>query len=86
MEHTQRTDTWTKPKGAMIEDGRWGCMGSRGVEGGKWRQVYLNNNKNNIKKNKDKKDSIWFITIVPFKFSDLVFTRLYFCNNSFHFK
>ena len=38
-----------------------------------------------FKENKNKKDSIWFITIVPFKFSDVVFARLYFCNNFLHY-
>ena len=38
-------DTWTKPKGGRIEDGRRGWVQQRGVVGGKWRQLYLNNNK-----------------------------------------
>ena len=33
-------DPWTKPKGGRIEGGRWGWVGL----GGKWRQLYLNNN------------------------------------------
>ena len=32
-------DTWTKPKGARIEGGRWGCLVCR-VVGEKWRQLY----------------------------------------------
>ena len=31
-----------KPKGGRFEGGRWGW---RGVVRGKWRQLYLNNNK-----------------------------------------
>ena len=38
-------DTWATPKGGTIEGGRWGCLGLGGVVGGKWRQLYLNNNK-----------------------------------------
>ena len=42
-------DTWTKPKGVRIEGGRWGWLGQEVVRG-KWRQLYLNNNKKNVKK------------------------------------
>ena len=38
-------DTCTKPKGSMIEGGRWGWLRWEEVVGGKWRQLYLNNNK-----------------------------------------
>ena len=38
-------DTWTKPKGCRIKDGIWGWVGKEVVVGGKWRQLYLNNNK-----------------------------------------
>ena len=41
-------DTWTKPKGGRIEGGRWGWVGQQGVVGGKWRQLYLNNNKKSM--------------------------------------
>ena len=44
----QRTcieDTWAKLKGARIEGGRWRWLGWEGVVGGKWRQLYLKNNK-----------------------------------------
>ena len=43
-------DTGTKPKGGRITGGTWGRLGSGGVLGRKWRQVYLNNNKINVKK------------------------------------
>ena len=38
-------DTWTKPKRSRIKGGKWGLLGWRGAVGGKWRQLYLNNNK-----------------------------------------
>ena len=38
-------DPWTKPKGGKIEGGRWGWVGWGQVVTGKWRQLYLNNNK-----------------------------------------
>ena len=34
-----------KAKGGRIEGGKWGWVGQRWVKGGKWRQLYLNNNK-----------------------------------------
>ena len=37
--------TWTKPKRGRTKVGRWGWLGWGGVVGGKWRQLYLNNNK-----------------------------------------
>ena len=40
-------DTWTKLKGGKIECGRWGWLGWMGVVGGKWRQLFLNNNLKN---------------------------------------
>ena len=40
-------DPWTKPKGDRIEGGRWGWVGRGKVVVGKWRQLYLNNNKSN---------------------------------------
>ena len=39
-------DPWTKPKGGRIEVGRRGSVGWGEVVAGKWRQLYLNNNKN----------------------------------------
>ena len=36
-------DTRTKPKEARIEGRRWGWLGCGGVEGGKWRQLNVNN-------------------------------------------
>ena len=47
---TRIKDTWTKPKGGRIRGGRWGWLGLGEVVRGKWRQLYLNNNKNNVKK------------------------------------
>ena len=38
-------DTWAKPKGGRTEGGRWGWVGQGKVVAGKWRQLYLNNNK-----------------------------------------
>ena len=38
-------DIWTKPKGGRIEGVRWGWLGWGGLVGGRWRQLYLNNNK-----------------------------------------
>ena len=38
-------DTWTKPKRGRIKGGKRGWLGLGGVVGGKWRQLYLNNNK-----------------------------------------
>ena len=32
-----------KPKEGRIKGGKWGWLGSGGVVGGKWRQLYLNN-------------------------------------------
>ena len=40
---------WTKPKEDKMEGGRWGWEGWGRVFGGKWRQLYLNNNKINAK-------------------------------------
>ena len=37
-------DTWTKPKGIRISGGKWGWLGLGEWWGGKWRQLYLNNN------------------------------------------
>ena len=42
-------DTWTKLKGGRIQDGRQECVRWGEVVGRKWRQLYLNNNKNVIK-------------------------------------
>ena len=33
-----------KPNGVRTEGGRWGWVRSEGVVGGKWRQLYSNNN------------------------------------------
>ena len=38
-------DTWTKPRRGRIKMGRWGWLGWGGLEEGKGRQLYLNNNK-----------------------------------------
>ena len=58
-------DTWPKPKGGRIEGGRCGCLGFRGSGGGKWRQLYLNNNK----KRKNKTSNV----------SDVNFKHSYVC-------
>ena len=41
-----------KAKGGRIEGGRWGWLGWLGVVRGKWRHLYLNNNKKERKKEK----------------------------------
>ena len=38
-------DTWTKPQGGRTEVEKWGWLGLGGEVGGKWRQLYSNNNK-----------------------------------------
>ena len=40
-------DPWVKPKEGRIEGGRWVWVGWGKVVAGKWRQLYLNNNKIN---------------------------------------
>ena len=57
-------DTWTKPNGGMIKSGRWGWLGWRGVVGGKWRQLYLNNN---LKKKKKEKKNLKAGTLRAFQ-------------------
>ena len=42
----RKKDPWAKPKGGNIEGGRWEWVGQRKVVVGKWRQLYLINNKN----------------------------------------
>ena len=49
-------DTGTNQKGDRIEGGRQGLMGRGRLVGGKWRQLYLNNNKKKIKENRDVDD------------------------------
>ena len=44
-----------KTEGGGIRGGRWGWQGWRGVVEGKWRQLYLNNNKIKVKKKSKKK-------------------------------
>ena len=46
---TYITDTWTKPKQGRIKGRKWGWLGRGGVVEGKWRQLYLNNNKKTSK-------------------------------------
>ena len=48
-QETRIKDPWTKPKKGRIEGGRWEWVGHGGVWG-KWRQLYLNNNKKLNKK------------------------------------
>ena len=43
-----------KAKGRRFEGGRRGWVGQEGIVGGKWRQLYLNNNKKLFKKKKRK--------------------------------
>ena len=43
-------DTWTKPRADGSKGGRWGRLRWLEVVGGKWRQLYLNNNKIKINK------------------------------------
>ena len=38
-------DTRTKPRRDGMRGGRWGWLGWGAVVEGKWRQLYLNNNK-----------------------------------------
>ena len=40
------TDTRTEPKTGKIEGGIWGGLCWEGMVGGRWRQLYLNSNKN----------------------------------------
>ena len=49
MSGTWIKDTWTEPKRGRIEGGRWRWGGDGG---GKWRQLYLNNNKTNLEHTK----------------------------------
>ena len=55
-------NTWTKPKGVRMEDGRWEWLERRAVRGGwggaEWRQLYLNNNKKERQREKKNKD-VW---------------------------
>ena len=50
MSGTCIKDTWTKPKQGRIKGGKWGWLQWWEVVGAKWRQLYLNNNKKNVKK------------------------------------
>ena len=47
VKETYIKDTWTKPKRGRIKGGTWGWLGRGEVVEGKWRQLYLNNNKKN---------------------------------------
>ena len=49
---TSIKDTWTKPKGADLRVGGRDVWGGECGEG-KWRQLYLNNNKKNFLKEKN---------------------------------
>ena len=46
-------DTWTEPKGSRIEGGGWRWLGLGSVRAGKWRQLYLSNNKKRKKTTKE---------------------------------
>ena len=50
MSGTRIKDTWTKPKWGRIKCGKWGCLGLGENGVGKWRQLYLNNDKQKLKK------------------------------------
>ena len=43
-------DTGTMPKGCRIKGRKWGWLLWGRVVGGKWKQLYLNNNFKNVKK------------------------------------
>ena len=47
---THIKDTWTTTKGVRIKGGKWGWLRWGRVVGGKWKQLYLNNNKKKLKK------------------------------------
>ena len=76
----QRTyikDPQTKPRRGSIEGRRWGWMGWGKVVVGKWRQLYLNNNKNKnkyIEENKNYTVAVIIVTKI-FKNSICVFSH-----------
>ena len=49
-------DTWTQPRRSGIEVGGGGGWGERGVVGGKWRHLSLNNNTQKFKKRRTLRD------------------------------
>ena len=49
---TSIKDPWAKPNEGRIEGGRWEWLRWQGVVGGKWKELYLKNNK---KKRENKK-------------------------------
>ena len=51
---TSIKDTWTKPKGGRIKGGKWGWLGSGGMEGREMETTILDQQKN-VKKIKYKK-------------------------------
>ena len=58
-------DTWTKPKGIRISGGKWGWLGLGEWWGGKWRQLYLNNNFLKVLKKLKKKTPEYSLAILP---------------------
>ena len=65
-------DTWTKPKRGRIEGRRWEIAGVGESDGGKWRQLYLNNSEKREKYEKKKKTNM--ITLF-FNLTDTILTR-----------
>lgn len=47
---TSTKDPWRKPKVGRIKCGMWGWVGQGRMLGEKWRELYLNNNKNKQKR------------------------------------
>ena len=60
---TRIKDAWTKPNGGRMEGGRWGWLGLGGSGRGKWRQLYLKNNKK--KQKHETKDMFGLKEILP---------------------
>ena len=68
-------DTWTKPKGGRVKGGGWGCVGR--VQG-KWRQLYVNNNKKRKIKGNDEKKKIVQVTLPPVVYESTYFSGVLF--------
>ena len=75
-------EPWTKPKGGRIEGGRWRWVGWGEAVVGKWRQLYLNDNK---KRKRENINEIKLFNFKSFKFPPLFFfiiTYLFYFNKS----
>ena len=60
---TRMKDPWTEPEGLRLEGRRWGWLEQGKVVVGKWRQLYLNNNKTKCtKRNKGKEINLSYYT------------------------